>query len=189
MFSDEVDMFIEDYKEKLAKAVEHYQNELSKIRAGRANPKMLERIMVDYYGTMTPLHHMSNISVPDPRVLLISLWDISMLKNVLKAIDEANLGLSPSDDGKSIRLNFPPLTEERRREIMKEVKELTENAKIASRNERRDVLDIFKNMKKNGEITEDDQERIEKEVQKILDANNLKIDSIFEIKEKEIMEI
>ena len=181
MFSDEVDMFIEDYKEKLAKAVEHYQNELSKIRAGRANPKMLERIMVDYYGTMTPLHHMSNISVPDPRVLLISLWDISMLKNVLKAIDEANLGLSPSDDGKSIRLNFPPLTEERRREIMKEVKELTENAKIASRNERRDVLDIFKNMKKNGEI--------EKEVQKILDANNLKIDSIFEIKEKEIMEI
>jgi ribosome recycling factor len=189
MFSDNVQMFIDDFSENLNKAVDHYQTELLKIRAGRANPKLIERIMVDYYGTPTPLYQMSNISVPDPRMLLITLWDTSALRNVLKAIDEANLGLNPSDDGKVVRLSFPPLTQERRKEIAKDVNKTTENSKITCRNFRREVLDEFKKMKKDNEITEDELDRIEKDVQKILDGIIAKIEMIASNKEKEIMEI
>lgn len=189
MFTPDVQLFIDDYEENLKKAIEHLQGELVKIRAGRANPKMIESIRVDFYGTMTPLYQMASISVPDPRMLVISPWDMSMVKNVLKAIDEANLGLNPSDDGRSIRLSFPPLTEERRRELVKELGKLIEASKVVCRNERRDVLDEFKKMKKDNEITEDDMERIEKEVQKMLDASIAKIDVMFANKEKELLEL
>ncbi len=189
MFNETVQMFLDDYEDNLKKATEHFANELIKIRAGRANPKLVEQIKVDYYGTLTPLYQMASISVPDPRMLVISPWDMSAVKTVVKAIDEANLGLTPSDDGRNIRLSFPPLTEERRRELVKEISKLTEAAKVACRNERRDVLDEFKRMKKENEITEDEQERIEKEVQKMLDASVARIEVMFTNKEKELLEI
>lgn len=189
MFSEEVELFLEDYKENLNKAATHLQNEYVKIRAGRANPKIIENVKVDYYGTPTPIYQMASISVPDARQLLISPWDISVLKNVSRAIEEANLGLNPSDDGRSLRLSFPPLTEERRRELVKEISKLLENAKISSRNERRVVLEEFKRMKKDSEITEDDLERLEKEVQKVLDASVANLEQIFANKQKELMEV
>ena len=189
MFNEEVMFLLEEFNEQTTKTINHYSDELVKVRAGRANPKMIEQIKVDYYGTATPLFQMANISVPDPRQLLISPYDMSMVKAVLKAIDAANLGLTPSDDGRAIRLNFPPLTEERRRDMVKEIAKLNEASKVACRNHRRDTLDEVKRMKKDSEITEDDLERIEKEVQKRLDANIAKIDAMHANKEKELMEV
>ena len=171
----------------MQKAIDHHANELLQIRAGRANPKLIERIMVDYYGTQTPINQMATISVPEARMLVVSLWDNSMLKAVVKAINEANLGVTPSDDGKVIRLVFPQLTEERRKEFVKEVSKMTENSKVVCRNARRDVLDIFKKMKKDNEITEDELAKLEKDVQKILDDITLKIDKSSEAKQKELM--
>ena len=189
MYTEEIEMYLEDYKENLKKAVNHHADELLQIRAGRANPKLIERIMVDYYGTMTPISQMATISVPEARMILVSLWDISMLKAVAKAIESANLGLNPSDDGKVIRLIFPQLTQERRKELVKDMNKYTESAKVTCRNARRDVLDVFKKMKKDSEITEDDMERLEKDVQKILDDTIANIDKLTTTKEKEIMEV
>ena len=189
MYTEEIDMYLEEYKEDLNKACDHHANELLQIRAGRANPKLIERITVDYYGTMTPISQMATISVPEARMILVSLWDISMLKAVAKAIENANLGLNPSDDGKVIRLIFPQLTEERRRELVKEMNKLTESAKVTCRNARRDVLDEFKKMKKDSTITEDEMASLDKDVQKALDDTITKIDTISKNKEKEIMEI
>ena len=189
MINEDVDLYLSDFDENLSKTVEFYSNELIQFRAGRANPKLIERIMVDYYGTMTPLSQMSTISVPEARMILVSVWDISQLKNVSKAIEAANLGLNPSDDGRVIRLIFPQLTEERRKEIVKEVNKLTESTKVTCRNFRRDVLDEFKKMKKDGSITEDEMATLEKEVQKKLDATISKLDSMQATKDKEIMEI
>lgn len=189
MYTEEIDMYLDEYREDLKKAIDHHSDELLQIRAGRANPKLIERIMVDYYGTMTPISQMATISVPEARMILVSLWDISMLKTVAKAIESANLGLNPSDDGKVIRLVFPQLTEERRKELAKDVNKFTESAKVVCRNARRDVLDIFKKMKKDSEISEDDMSRLEKDVQKILDDAIANIDKISSAKEKEIMEV
>lgn len=189
MYTEEIDMYLDEYREDLKKAIAHHSDELLQIRAGRANPKLIERIMVDYYGTMTPISQMATISVPEARMILVSLWDISMLKTVAKAIESANLGLNPSDDGKVIRLVFPQLTEERRKELAKDVNKFTESAKVVCRNARRDVLDIFKKMKKDSEISEDDMSRLEKDVQKILDDAIANIDKISSAKEKEIMEV
>ena len=189
MYTEEIDMYLEEYKEDLNKACDHHANELLQIRAGRANPKLIERITVDYYGTMTPISQMATISVPEARMILVSLWDISMLKAVAKAIEAANLGLNPSDDGKVIRLIFPQLTEERRKELVKDMNKLTESAKVTCRNARRDVLDIFKKMKKDSEISEDDMTRLEKDVQKLLDDAVATIDKYRATKEKEIMEV
>ena len=189
MYTEEIDMYLEDYNENLNKAVDHYTNELLQIRAGRANPKIIEKIMVDYYGTMTPISQMATISVPEARMILVNLWDNSMLKTVAKAIEAANLGLNPSDDGRVIRLVFPQLTEERRRELVKEMNRYTENAKVVCRNARRDVLDVFKKMKKDSAITEDDMARLEKDVQKTLDDTIANIDKLNANKEKEIMEV
>lgn len=189
MYSMEVEMFMDEYKENLAKAVDHYAGELVQIRAGRANPKIIERLMVDYYGTMTPISQMANISVPEARMLLVSVWDMSQVKSVVKAIKDANLGLNPSDDGKVIRLVFPQLTEERRREIVKDMSKLTESAKVACRNSRREVLDEFKKMKKDNNVTEDEMEFLEKDVQKLLDQSIEKISNLNDAKEKEIMEV
>lgn len=189
MYNEEVELFLDEYSESLKKVIEHYSNEIMQIRAGRANPKLIEKIMVDYYGTMTPISQMATISVPEARMILVNLWDNSMLKAVAKAIESANLGLNPSDDGRVIRLVFPQLTEERRKELVKEMSKYTENAKVACRNARRDVLDEFKKMKKDSTITEDDMARLEKDVQTTLDTNIATIDKMSATKEKEIMEV
>lgn len=187
--TEAVDMQILELEEGISKAIDYFKGELATIRAGRANPRILDKITVDYYGTQTPLNQMSNISVPEARMLLISVWDISQVKAISKAIDAANLGVKPSDDGKVIRLVFPPLTEERRKEFVKEVNRLTEAAKVACRNCRRDALDVFKRMKKDGELSEDELDMLEKDVQKSLDDAVASIDKISETKSKEIMEI
>lgn len=189
MYNEEVEMYLEEYKENLTKIIDHYKNELLQIRAGRANPKLIEKIMVDYYGTMTPISQMATISVPEARMILVNIWDNSMLKAVAKAIESANLGLNPSDDGRVIRLVFPQLTEERRKELVKDMNKLTETCKVSCRNARRDVLDVFKKMKKDSEITEDEMSNLEKDVQKILDDSTMAIDKLSQTKEKEIMEV
>ena len=189
MYSEEIEMYLDDYKSELKKAVDHYKDELLQIRAGRANPKLIEKIMVDYYGTMTPISQMATISVPEARMILVNLWDNSMLKTVAKAIEAANLGLNPSDDGRVIRLVFPQLTEERRKELVKDMSKYTESAKVTCRNARRDVLDVFKKMKKDSSITEDEMASLEKDVQKTLDETVAVIDNSAQEKEKEIMEV
>ncbi len=184
---EEVNMYLDSYKEDLDKAYDHLIEEMSTIRAGRANPKLVEKILVDYYGTPTPINQMATISVPEARMLVVSLWDNSMLKATVKAINDANIGVNPSDDGKVIRLVFPQLTEERRKEFAKEISKMTEACKVVCRNARRDVLDEFKRMKKDNEITEDEMSKLEKDVQKILDDISTKIDKSSEQKQKEIM--
>ncbi len=177
------------FKSDLQKACDHQLNEYAVIRAGRANPHILDRIFVDYYGSPTPINQMANLSVPEARILAISVWDQSQVKNVSKAISMSDIGITPSDDGKVIRLVFPALTEERRREISKQVRKIAEDTKITMRNARRDALDMLKEMKKDGDLSEDELSVCEKEIQKILDAYNGKVDSSSQSKEKEIMEI
>ena len=189
MYNEEVQMYLDEMNSNIQKSIDHYVNELLQIRAGRANPKIVERVMVDYYGTMTPVSQMATITVPEARMVLVSVWDISALKSVSKAITDANLGVNPSDDGRVIRLIFPQLTEERRKELVKDVNKLCETVKVSCRNERRDALDAFKTMKKNSELTEDEYARLEKDVQKLLDTAIAKIDDITTKKEKDIMEV
>ena len=176
-------------EEGIFKAVDYMKSEYSLVRPGRANPKLLERIYVDYYGTNTPVHQMSNISSPEPRQLVITLWDKSMLGKVEKAILAANIGVTPQNDGTVIRLTFPELTEERRRDLAKQVKKYGEEAKVAVRNIRRDAMDKFKAQKKKSEITEDDLKIIEKDLQKLTDDYIKEVERIADEKEKELMEI
>ena len=187
--NENVSMIFIEFEEELAKAIKHYETELSAVRAGRANPKMLDKILVDYYGTPTPIQHMANVSVPEARQLLISPWDISNVKNISKAILASDLGLTPTDDGRVIRLNFPMLTEERRRDLVKQTRKLVEDTKIICRNARRDAIEELKKLKKDGEITEDAESSYEKDVQKILDENSAKIEKLMDEKEKEIMQV
>ena len=189
MYNEEIEMYLEEYKENLSKVVEHYKDELLQIRAGRANPKIIEKIMVDYYGTMTPISQMATISVPEARMILVNMWDVSQIRAVCKAIEQANLGLNPSDDGKVIRLIFPQLTEERRKEFVKEIGKITEQSKVTCRNYRRDVLDEFKKMKKDNVISEDAMARIKKDVQKVLYDTVAEIDKVTQAKEKELIEV
>ena len=184
-----IDEYLEDCKKDMSKALDHLVSEYQIIRAGRANPHILDKVFVEYYGVPTPLNQMANISVPEARVLLINVWDQSQIGNISKAISQADLGVNPIDDGKSIRLIFPALTEERRKEIVKNVKKLCEECKVTVRNSRRDCLDIFKTMKKDGELTEDELATCEKEVQKLTDNFTAKADSESAKKEKEVMEI
>ena len=163
--------------------------DLSSIRAGRANPAILDRVSVEYYGVATPLTQIGTVSVPDPRSILIQPWDASILKEVEKAILASDIGITPNNDGKSLRLNFPPLTEERRKELVKDVRKKGEDAKVAIRSIRRDAMDAYKNDKKNGEITEDDLKASENDVQKLTDKFVKEIDGIISAKEKEIMEV
>ena len=174
-------------EEKMMLSIEALENRFLNVRAGRANPSMLDGVMVEYYGTPTPINQMATISVPEARMLLVSLWDNSQLKAVSKAIQEANIGVTPSDDGRVIRLVFPQLTEERRKEFVKEINKMTEACKVVCRNARRDTLDAFKKMKKDNELTEDELAKLEKDVQKILDDVSAKIDKASEQKQKEIM--
>lgn len=187
--NENTEMTMLEYEENLSKQFEHYIDQLMRIRVGRANPKLIENIKVDYYGMMTPIIQTSNIMVSDARMLVVSPYDASTLKNIRTGIENANLGVSVSDDGKIIRVNFPMLTEERRREYTKDAKKLLEDTKIAMRNSRRDCLDVFKDMKKNSEISEDDYTVLDKDVQKLLDTYTLKCDNACEKKITEIMEI
>ena len=178
-----------NYEEEIEKAISHLKQEYLSLRAGRANPHILDKVIVNYYGTPTPLNQISNISVQDGRVLVVSLWDQNAMKDTLKAIMASDIGITPNDDGKIIRLVFPPLTEERRKEMVKTVKKLAEDAKVACRNARRDVMDEFKKLKKDSEISEDEMASHEKEVQKIVDNAVASIDKESAEKEKDVMQI
>ena len=186
-------MALEDVRGKLDERIEKslgmLKENLNTVRAGRANPALLDKVMVDYYGTPTPLKNVANISVPDPRSLMISPFDPKSVNDVEKAINAANIGINPSNDGKVIRLQIPSLTEERRKELTKLVRKYGEEAKIAIRNARRDTNEHLKKLEKDGELTEDDFKSEEKEVQSLIDDNSKKIDKIVADKEKELLEV
>lgn len=176
-------------EEKMRKSISVLREELNTVRAGRANPALLDKIMVDYYGSPTPLKNITNISVPDPRSLMISPFDPKSIHDIEKAINIANLGINPSNDGKVIRLVIPAVTEERRKDLIKVIKKYGEDAKVAVRNERRDANDELKKQEKAGELTEDDLKKSLEEVQKKTDKTMKDIDQIVVDKEKEIMEV
>ncbi len=176
-----------DYSRRMDKALEHLQDEFGAVRAGRANPRVLDRISVEYYGSETPLNGVATISSPDARTLVIQPWDTKLLTDICKAIQMSDLGLNPQNDGRVIRLVFPQLTEERRKELVKQVRRYAEDAKVAMRNIRRDGMDYVKKLKKNSEITEDDQKKAEKDLQDILDKNIKRVDEATAAKEKELM--
>lgn len=180
---------LKNTEEKMEKSIAALEREYKSIRAGRANASVLDRITVDYYGVPTPIQQMAAISIPEARILMIQPWDISTLKEIEKAILTSEIGINPQNDGKVIRLNFPPLTEERRKEIVKEVKKKSEDAKVALRNQRRDALDKLKALKKASNITEDEESDGEKKIQKLTDKFCKESDEICSAKEKEIMEL
>lgn len=183
---------MDEYKnieEKMKKTVSVLKNELNTVRAGRANAAILDRITVDYYGVPTPINQLGTISVPEPRVIVIQPWDAQILKEIEKEIQKSDIGINPNNDGKVIRLVFPPLTEERRKELTKLAKKYGEDAKVAIRSIRRDGIEKMKAMKKNGEITEDDLKSAEKDIQNLTDKYIAEIDKLIEIKEKEILEV
>ena len=178
-----------EYEKRMDKALDHLAEEFGAVRAGRANAKVLDRITVEYYGSETPLAGVATISTPDARTLVIQPWDTSLLKEIQKAIQASDLGINPQNDGKVIRLVFPQLTEERRKDLTKQVKKYAEDAKVAMRNIRRDGMDYVKKLKKNSEITEDDQKKAEKDLQDLLDKYTKKADEALAAKEKELMSI
>ena len=182
-------MSYENIKEKMEKTISVFEENLSEIRAGRANPAILNKVKVNYYGVPTPISQVAGISVPEARLIVIQPWDISILKEIEKEILKSDIGINPNNDGKVIRLNFPELNEERRKEIVKDVKKLAEEARIAVRQIRRDSIDEYRKMQKNSEITEDELKSAEDDIQKITDEKIDKIDSILSNKEKEIMSI
>lgn len=176
-------------KERMEKSINSYSEKLSEIRAGRANPAILNKVKVDYYGTQTPINQVAGISVPEARLIVIQPWDISILKDIEKAILASDIGINPNNDGKVIRLAFPELNEERRKEIVKEIKKIAEEAKVSIRSIRRDGIDEAKSKQKNSEITEDELKSAETEIQKITDKNIEEIDKILANKENEIMSV
>ena len=178
-----------EYARRMDKALDHLQDEFGAVRAGRANAKVLDRITVEYYGSETPLNGVATISTPDARTLVVQPWDTKLLKDIQKAIQSSDLGINPQNDGRVIRLVFPQLTEERRKDLTKQVKKYAEDAKVAMRNIRRDGMDHVKKLKKNSEITEDDQKKAEKDLQVLLDKYIKKVDDALAAKEKELMAI
>lgn len=178
-----------EFEVRMRKSIDAYNNELDTVRAGRANPNILSRVTVDYYGTATPINQIGTVSVPDARTIVIQPWDSSLLKGVEKAILASDIGITPANDGKVIRLVFPQLTEDRRKDLKKQVSKMGEDAKVAIRNIRRDGIDKAKDMKKNNQMTEDEQKSSEKAVQDLTDKFIKEIDSITAAKEKEIMAI
>ncbi len=174
---------------RMEKAISALQNDLAAIRAGRANPAILDKVTVEYYGVQTPIQQVGTISVPEARTIIIQPWDASILGEVEKAILKSDVGITPNNDGKSIRLNFPPLTEERRKELVKGISKRGEECKVAIRGVRRDAIEGFKKQKKDGEITEDDLKELETKIQKLTDKFVANVDSIISSKEKEIMEV
>ncbi len=180
---------IKNTEQKMTKSIDALDREYKSVRAGRANAAVLDRVNVDYYGVPTPVQQMAAVSVPEPRTLLITPWDKSTLKDIEKAILTSEIGINPQNDGTCIRLNFPPLTEERRKDIVKDIRKKGEDAKVAVRNQRRDALDKLKALKKNNAITEDDESNGEKKIQNLTDKFCKEIDELATLKEKEIMEI
>ena len=180
---------IQKYEEKMQKSLDNLDNEFNSIRAGRANPHVLDKIKVDYYGTPTPIDQVGNISIPDPRSIVIQPWDASLLKAVTKAIQASDLGINPSNDGKVVRLVFPELTEEHRKSLVKDVKKKGEAAKVAIRNIRRDANEALKKAEKAKEITEDNRKSQEKDVQKMTDKFVKEVDSAVDKKSKEILTV
>ncbi len=178
-----------EYSRKMEKTLDVLADNFGAVRAGRANAKVLDRITVEYYGQETPLNGVATISSPDARTLVIQPWDTHLLKDIQKAIQMSDLGINPQNDGRVIRLNFPQLTEERRRELTKQVKKYAEEAKVAMRNIRRDGMDYVKALKKKSEITEDDQKKAEKDLQDLLDKYIKQVDTALAAKEKELMAI
>ena len=176
-----------EFKERMQKSLDHLASEFATVRAGRANAGVLDHIQVEYYGSPTPIQQVASISSPDPRSLVIQPWDSSILKGIEKAILTSDLGINPTNDGKCIRLLFPQLTEERRKDLAKQVKKYAEEAKVAMRNIRRDGMDYIKKLKKNSEITEDEQKKAEKDLQDMLDKFTKKADEAYAAKEKELM--
>ncbi len=176
-------------EDRMIKAVEHLNSEFAAIRAGRANPAVLDKVKVDYYGTPTSINQLAAVSVSEARTLVIQPWDASVVRSIEKAIQTSDIGINPQSDGKVIRMIFPPLTEDRRKEIVKEVAKMGEDAKVAIRSIRRDIMDKFKQMKKNGELTEDDVKQAEKKAQDITDKYIKQIDADTSAKQKQIMEI
>ncbi len=177
------------YEEKMKKSIESVTNDFAAVRAGRANASVLNRIMVDYYGTPTPIQQVAAIGSPDPRSLVITPWDATCLKNIERAILESDLGINPQNDGKAIRLAFPQLTEERRKELVKQIHKYAENGKVAVRNIRRDAMDNFKKQQKASEITEDELKIAEKDLQKLTDDSCKELDKLLENKEKELLSV
>ena len=180
---------LNQFSEKMDKAIAFYTNDINTIRAGRANPAVLDKVQVEYYGVPSPLNQVGTVSVPEPTMIVIQPWDATILGEIEKAINKADLGLTPQNDGKVIRLNFPPLTEERRKELAKGLSKKTEDAKVNIRGVRRDAMDFFKKAQKNSEITEDDLKGLEDDIQKLTDAKIKEIDNICAAKEKDIMSI
>ena len=177
------------YEEKMDKTISVFEENLSEVRAGRANPAILNKITVSYYGVPTPINQVAGISVPEARMILIQPWDTSLLKEIEKEILKSDIGINPNNDGKVIRLNFPELNEERRKELVKDIRKLAEEAKVAIRSIRRDAMDEAKEMQKKSEITEDDLKNEENEIQKLTDKKVEEIDNMLANKEKEMMSI
>ena len=177
------------YEEKMKKSIESVANDFAAVRAGRANASVLNRIHVDYYGTPTPIQQIASVASPDPRSLVITPWDASALKGIEKAIQESDLGINPQNDGKSIRLSFPQLTEERRKDLVKQIRKYTEGGKVAVRNIRRDAMEYFKKAQKASEITEDELKMAEKDLQKLTDDSCKELDKLLENKEKELLSV
>ena len=180
---------IKNYDDKMLKTIEVVKANFAAVRAGRANAGVLDRIMVEYYGSPTPLNQVAAIASPDPRTLTIQPWDMSLLKAIEKAIQTSDLGINPQNDGRVIRLGFPQLTEERRKDLTKQVKKYGEEGKVAVRNIRRDAMDEIKKLVKKSEITEDDQKNLEKELQDVTDKRCKEIDDLTAKKEKELMAV
>ncbi len=178
-----------EIKEKMEKTIESLVQRLSEVRAGRANPAILNKVKIDYYGTPTPINQVAGISVPEARMIMIQPWDVSILKEIEKAILASEIGINPNNDGKVIRLVFPELTEERRKDLVKEIKKYAEDAKVSIRNSRRDGIDKAKAMQKDGDITEDELKAAETEIQKITDKYIEEVDKTITAKETEIMSI
>ncbi len=185
-------MLKEEYKvfeDKMRKSIDSVAADFAAVRAGRANAAVLDRIMVDYYGSPTPIQQIAAISSPDPRSLVIQPWDTTAVKSIEKAIQNSDLGINPQNDGRSLRLSFPQLTEERRKELVKQIRKYAENGKVAVRNIRRDAMEKFKKMEKASEITEDDLKQMEKDLQKLTDESCKKLDELLAKKEKELMAV
>ncbi len=187
--NEQYEIIMMDMEEKTEKTISVLKSEYANIRAGRANPHILDKVLVDYYGTPTPINQVGNISVTDARCLVISPWDVSMLKVIEKQLLADNIGITPSNDGKVIRLVFPVLTEERRKELVKQVKKTAEDSKVAIRNIRRDAMDALKKMKNNKELSEDEHAQAEKEVEKVITKAVAEVEKVAADKEKDVLTV
>ena len=187
--NENINMMMLEYEEKLGERTNHIKNEFALIRAGRVNSAIVERVSVDYFGTPTPLKNLANISCSDSRTIVINLWDTAIIRETSRALENANLGANPIDDGRIIRMIFPQLTADRRKELVKQVKTIAENGRVAMRNDRRSALDTLKKIVKDEKLSEDDQSLVEKDVQKLLDTYISSLDRILEKKETDILAV